>query len=487
MREPVQGYGFVVSDRRQPYTALVTAAHLISGREGCADGISFCIQVDGQSMEFNENQVLVDHAKDIALIELESSLPVIPALALEEAGVFLVHKDWTSRFKNRLTLSSSGFDEFVPIPSELESNSCLKAIQHSPHYLKGKYTGVDQATPVGNGPYLASFAKVVPGMSGLPLLKWVGYKEFPYVVLGLTLARDRVFPISYFLGAQEILAQFHRFKKGDRGVRNHGIWRMINQLTFRELKDGTVEVNPVDQFTGKGETADSGGSKSCGPSSHFYSQFYSQYAIQAGMVWRGQKDIVAIEWKDVFALNRLGRLKELFESPIAADMSSYAFFSEAEKQLGRPIQIRLIRLQDRLINLLHARYKLDGNLAQEFTVRGFEYPPAAPKKSQHHGVPTLEFQWNSVQVTIPFFLPTSDTVTFVLNERGGLEDQDFRPLIEVSSTSRKNYLVDLRQFFFRDLSVEQPESGAHNPVPTIRIRRQDLSIGYQIRFAWVTW
>lgn len=290
--------------------------------------------------------------------------------------------------------------------------------------------------------------QIRPGMSGAPLIgrEYLnGYAESKsdnslpgaehYVLRGITKSYSRAFEQSQFATSDQILALVEHFTSGKRGFADQTRWHLRNGLTYRDLGNGTIEVNPTVLPAGGGGSADGGGGGSAdgggggsadgGDSIAPVGDVYSQFGIAPGVMWHGAP---AIAFK---AQHKSGKIFVL-----NGDLTSIRLLSESREfsqvePIGNPVEI--------------------GNLI---------FSKASQMNDKSSMVSGLDLVYSCFidvgatakdGVRISIGLPNEDSLNFALDQKGELTEPisyPFRPVQNVlSKRNRKAYRVDITGLF----------------------------------------
>ncbi len=326
------------------------------------------------------------------------------------------------------------------------------------------------------------FIRVMPGMSGSPLLSTqvLNEKKFNYRIIGLVKEYDRRFFASEFVSESVILEVLAHFLSGKRGLDDGTQLLHRKGLSFRKFANGLLSVNPSRAESGNGEKGDSGngekGDSGNGEKGDAGSKLaigknndpYGSYGILPGMALELENG----KSKSVIALRSPYRQEMIFANDAAAD---------ASLKLGLK-NFELVELGEPLVPYLYE--KISANNNDPTRSKRIELKPVVlPNK-----IKSAKLSFNSSSAEVEVILSEKqDRIQLHFRRDGSCIESGyshFTPVFAVQSEKKKTYWIDLRRFFFSDMSLVPYEllSAVEQRTPIIIIREADEQHEYELDF-----
>lgn len=380
--------------------------------------------------------------------------------------------------KPAFTYDSLGFDSANSISSsvknfceEQRNKVCIpnvtgKVIPHQRKVMEDIFSSGPYARGVTDAP-------IVSGMSGSPVLDHSSGKLW---LLGVVSAYDRAFPHTYLTEAKSLDKMVEAYSFGKRGQVDSAKMHYRNGLTYLEFADGTLEIVPTEKKAGNGDTADGGDSP------RKVGDPYAAYSIEPGYLWKGTTPTIAF-------------LTTKSPHPIYANRAAYEYmesFKLAE-------DVSLVKPGDDLLRFLFTPLKLNLQAGSVFNEVGHSVGDlqsikvAADSKGRNESF--LIFP-NQNEIGISMMLASGDEIKFRLNKHGGLiegtgsaqVEDSFRPVLTLRSKFSKEFSIDLRRFFFVDISntiTYRTADAFTRHMPSISILDRESGDEASFRYRWV--
>lgn len=505
--KPFFGAGTVVEIDGKLF--VLTASHLTQGK-------NLEIKLGSRVLKAVPGDRLTDNLRDIDLIRLEAS-PCVHPLAVYSKdkfergnGYFISmkypqgstlrkqHEGALKLFRKNSIQINANPDERLSIPDRVAKkphgwNSKLVPADRGLWGDRGDDDGRKLYLSASGTSYFVDIG-IVGGVSGAPYLgvqylnlfdafrtadggsdplMWLKSGESTQndsiIIRGLALSYQRDFEGSHLATADQLAHLADRFITGDRGQIGKTKWKVRNGLLYRDLGDGTLEINPsVRQAGGGGDGQGGGGGDSQGGGGgdgqggdgqggdgyvhgDSASDAWEKYVIDGGMTWKGAP---ALAFRTSWVDN--GRPGPVF----SANLDSLMYLDQRAKYLNfepvKPEELgKLIRVK------ATQSAGMSAHIAQAdrwFSCR--VVMTSNPKDGVH-----LEFKMQSKSGGI-------DHVVLRLNEKG-IPDQShttaFRPIVSaVGLPSKSNYRIDLTGLYSVDPAAIRGNSvtGSSDTVPS---------------------
>lgn len=382
--------------------------------------------------------------------------------------------------------------QYVPIPSWSKNSCSLKPIPYGSHFYDSIFYSMGSRERVSledYSGYLSSRARIVPGMSGSPLL---GETFWGYEIQGIASEYDVQFMLSTFTGSANILSVLNSFQTETDQILGQARWRFHHSLTYLDYGNATLEISPragngetnpggngetnrggngETQLGGNGET--SRGNSTCSSASESQDDYLRKFEIHPGLTWKGLSKVVA------FSLD--GEL--IYANRAALDLISHRSLENTVIPITSKSGIGH-KFPQRCGSLLNGLENKD-----EFELESYEYPFGSRASGKMEmGPAKLAYDNGVIRIQVQFFSAAKDELNFELNEDGALvgsESEEFQPRVFVKGASGKTYIIDLRQFYSNNASMierAQMRKTLNRLHPRMTIRRSDNLTQYEVEF-----
>ena len=320
-------------------------------------------------------------------------------------------------------------------------------------------------------------AKIAGGLSGGVLMQERdliinGEPQKINFLEGIAASYERDFAQSSFVSKEKIAKHLKSAFSGRRGHANDARFRCHNGLLYLDNGNGYREIGPTQALSGSGERADGGDDKSDNTTDP-----YVKYNILPGLEYQSHK----------FAPKQQVVALQIGASYLYANQGAIDFL-DSVRALGAE---KRLPLGSDLAKILQKRINDNSTNRPPIGSRAFEIPVGASKHRQIIGAASFKFLPDGgVSIRIPFRTPIEETLEIELDSYGVMRkpkaNDSFRPtLIVTGSESKKDYFIDLRDFYF--INTESYGSTlAKNKIldgkPSLRIRRGDSKQELMIEF-----
>jgi hypothetical protein len=484
--------------------AVLTASHVVGGRYPW---------VEIKGIKYFGKPVFLDNDNDVAIIDLGN---IVANAALDFSKEELkATPEFTKRINEALVPTvllayylpghTLGFALRPWVDSGVETAK-HRAIQHAPivslNYSK------DQ---------VRIYTKVTSGASGSAVLDLKTQK-----VAGLIVQSHYYFSETYLATVDVLTRDLRIFLSGIRGPLSETKWKMHNSLEYRIFAGGIEEANFTNRPTsgvvgqpgagivgqpgagivgqpGHGVVGQPGlgtigqpakGKKAFQPWTESPRAVFEHYKILPGMVWNGEQ----VSGLRVRAKTEQSEWPKNFN--LLAESEAFKFMNENQTEFA----FEAIKGEVNYVELLRERLQLTDS--EQITLKSSFGPSAIVDDEELKPLPQdcrVDVFKDRIQVRVKTYSRIDrtswklipDTIEFTIGTNGALQGQEgFLPVIETKGLqSGETYFVDLRQFFFTDLSQlirPMPDWSAENPPfgpERFDIKAQMRTVGFSVRNA----
>ncbi|MES2803466.1 MAG: hypothetical protein V4654_13315 [Bdellovibrionota bacterium] len=419
---PVKGSGFLVESAHKIF--VITASHVSQGKD---------LQISKSGQQLKILGRLYDGKTDLEIIEVENSLKASFVVSGDSVSWTLPkaipRAKWIDSY-NLTLLNSWVTDPYLAVDNEFQKTRLSDLYCDLYCYL------------------LHAETLMQPGSSGSPMITYIPpasnwtsplspyderekirfYDQEKFNLRGMVIRRERFFSSSSFIPTWRIVTLLKSYANGERTPQNpDNSWALSGPTLLRKSINGYNESAATGLSSGNGVSMDGGnlnGLNENNPRETLsqISAFPTDPANKEMMMW-----IMAV---------RHPFTSQLINYPVWYDPEQY-------NQLKKFTLALAPQDPSNLLALLTSRFKKNA-IPQEF-----EDQSGQAKISIRNSEIHIEFKINN------------DTVQFTLNSRGFLCDKTcierFDPIIEVTSKAQRNYIVDLRDLFFVNLSKSKSD------------------------------
>ncbi|HAR41020.1 MAG TPA: hypothetical protein DCS07_00030 [Bdellovibrionales bacterium] len=423
---------------------LLTASHISQGEHTRA-------RIAGQEIDLEKAERLADNLSDIELIKLPK-LAVRPAARWNPTtqtfdatpeGLIIPLENRVLRLGDSIVMPVPSWIKREDIPEDWKDKKLLSGGLPEMRKFLGGLTFDQAGKDCLTDTYLSA------GMSGAPVFEIrPGSATGPSFHLSC-IAKNylRYFPHSYLAGPARIAALVGKFQSGQRKTTDATRWRIRKCLMYRNLGDGTLEVNPLlaaekiaqsSKFKasvvpvgggggtdgGGGGGTDGGGGNGC--SSVGPTGIYEELQLKPGMQWKGKSAIAFKVGSEIYDAN----------------LSNLIYLKERNKEAAiEPI----------------TDAKLIGTLIRNRT-RSADLLGRSPCRIDSG---KTDGDLITVTITVPvsgffrrFFGSTTEKLKLKIDSKGRVNGApDFIPIVQIKGPiSHALYTIDLRGLYATDLS-----------------------------------